>query len=306
MNDKKKPLLSLNLRQRREYAGIIFILPWLLGFLVFFSIPFYESIKFSFNELNVSLEGYELSYVGWSNFKGALLVDADFNRLLTESAIDMLVNVPMILFFSLFAAVMLNQAFRGRTIARAIFFLPVIISAGAIDAAEVSNALNSMVLGASEQGGTYESVGLLRSLELERMLRELNVSSTVVNYLTGAVDRIFEIVSKSGVQILIFLAGLQAVPKSMYEVAKIEGATGYEAFWKVTFPMVSSLILTNMIYTIIDSFSNNALTELIMDTAFLSYNFGLSSAMAWLYTAIVGLFLIIVGYNVSKRVFYYN
>lgn len=303
MNNKKR---FLSLRQRRDYAGIIFILPWLFGFLVFFSIPFYESIKYSFNIITVTQEGYDLEFAGWANFKEAILVHATFNRLLTESAINMLVNVPMILFFSLFAAVMLNQAFRGRTIARAIFFLPVIISAGAINSAEVSNALNTMVMGAAEQGGAFETVGILRSFELERMLIRLNVNPTIVGFLTGAVDRIFEIVSNSGVQILIFLAGLQAVPKSMYEVAKIEGATGYEAFWKVTFPMVSSLILTNMVYTIIDSFSDNELTELIMDTAFLNYSFGLSAAMAWMYTAVVGLFLLIIGYTVSKRVFYYN
>lgn len=302
----KKKKFSLSLQQKKDVKGYWFILPWLIGFLLFFLTPLIQSFTYALNRLDFGPDGYTTTFVGFENFKHALFVHATYNRQLTEAAVDMLINVPMILFFSLFAAVLLNQAFRGRMIARAIFFLPVIISAGAISSAEVSNALNSLVMGASDQGGSFESVGLLRSFELERMLLELNVSTTIVGYLTGAVDRIFEIVSNSGVQILIFLAGLQSVPKSMYEVAKIEGATGYEAFWKVTFPMVSSLILTNVVYTIIDSFSQNELTDLIMDTAFLNYSFGLSAAMAWLYTAVISIFLIIVGYTVSKRVFYYN
>lgn len=302
----KKKKFALNLRQKRDAKGYLFILPWLIGFLLFFLVPLIQSFNFALHRLVLDPDGYTLEFIGFGNFRHALFVHASFNRELTEAAMNMIINVPMILFFSLFVAVLLNQAFRGRMIARAIFFLPVIISAGAISAAEVSNALNQLVMGASEQGGSFEAVGLLRSFELERMLVELNVSDNVVSYLTGAVDRIFEIVSNSGVQILIFLAGLQSVPKSMYEVAKIEGTTGYESFWKVTFPMVSSLILTNVIYTIIDSFSQNALTDMIMDTAFLNYNFGLSAAMAWLYTLVISIFLLVVGYTISKRVFYYN
>lgn len=303
MNKKKR---TLTLIQRREYAGLIFILPWLLGFVLFFSVPLFESLRFALNQLIITPEGYMLEFLGLENFKHAMLVHANYNRMLTEAAVDMLINVPMILFFSLFAAVVLNQAFKGRVIARAIFFLPVIIATGAISSAEVSNALNTMVMGISQKGGSFEAVGLLKSFELERMLYELNVSPAIIQYLVGAVNRIFEIVSNSGVQILIFLAGLQAVPRSMYEVARIEGATGYETFWKVTFPMVSSLILTNVIYTIIDSFADNELTELIMDTAFRQYNFGLSAAMAWLYTLVISILLIVVGYSVSKRVFYHN
>jgi ABC-type sugar transport system permease subunit len=301
-----KKYFTLSLKQKRENTGFIFILPWMIGFLLFFSYPLYESLKFSFYKLIITPDGYTLDFIGLKNFKDALLVHSSYNRDLTESIMNMVFNVPMILFFSLFAAVLLNQAFRGRTLARAIFFLPVIIATGAISSADVSNALNSMVAGAAEAGGAFESVGFLRSFELQRMLLRLGVDPVLVGYLTGAVDRIFEIVSSSGVQILIFLAGLQAIPKSMYEAAKMEGATGYESFWKITFPMLSPLILTNIIYTIIDSFSNNPLTELLLSTAFSQLNFGLSAAMAWMYTLIISIILIITGYLVSKRVFYYN
>lgn len=298
---------TLSLMQKRNYKGIVFILPWLLGFLFFFTVPMIESIRFSFHELTAtSNEGYSLRFIGLDNFRHALLVHASFNRTLTESILNMVINVPLILFFSMFAATLLNQSFHGRTLARAIFFLPVIIATGAISAAEVSNSLNAMVAGATEEGGAFESIGILRSIELERILVEAGVSDTIIGYLTGAVNRIFEIVTNSGVQILIFLAGLQSVPRTMYEVAKIEGATSYEAFWKITFPMISPLILTNIIYTIIDSFTDNPLTELLMTTAFSQLNFGLSAAMAWMYTAVIGIILIIVGVLVSRKVFYNN
>ncbi|MNJ64630.1 sn-glycerol-3-phosphate transport system permease protein UgpA [compost metagenome] len=121
-----------------------------------------------------------------------------------------------------------------------------------------------------------------------------------------AIFRIYDIISSSGVQIIIFLAALQGIPGSMYEVAKIEGATAYETFWKITFPMVSPLILTNVIYTIIDSFSNSTITRTIYTTAFQSLDFGLSAAMAWLYTIVISIILIIIGVTISRKVFYYN
>jgi ABC-type sugar transport system permease subunit len=118
------------------------------------------------------------------------------------------------------------------------------------------------------------------------------------------VSRIYEIVSQSGVQILIFLAGLQSISPSLYEAAKIEGSTGYEAFWKITFPMISPLILTNLVYTIIDSFISDKTSRLVVETAFKSYNFGLSAAMAWIYFAVIAFVLWITTLLVSRKVFY--
>jgi ABC-type glycerol-3-phosphate transport system permease component len=138
------------------------------------------------------------------------------------------------------------------------------------------------------------------------MMLESGFPKALVLYLTGAVDRIYEIISSSGVQILIFLAALQSISPSLYEAAKMEGATGYEIFWKITFPMVSPLILTNTIYSIIDSFNNNSMSRLISSTAFASFEFGISAAMSWIYFLVISLLLIMIGWIVSKRVFYYD
>lgn len=136
------------------------------------------------------------------------------------------------------------------------------------------------------------------------ILSDIGLPLSFVDYIVDAILRIYEIITSSGVQILIFLAALQSVPGAMYEVAKIEGATAYESFWKITFPLVSPLILTNVIYTIIDSFSGSSVTQMIFSTAFTTQNFGLSAAMSWIYTLIISLVLVIVGYVLSKRVHY--
>jgi ABC-type sugar transport system permease subunit len=295
----------ITLTQRRQLLGVAFILPWLLGFIFLFAAPLIQSAKFSFSDLKIAPGGYDLAFTGLKNFHNALFVDPNFNRILTESITDMAWNVPMILFFSLFSAVLLNQKFRGRGLARAIFFLPVILASGAIASAQSSGLI--ALTGSSE---VAQEIGKQQSgfdtLALVFLLDNAGFPELFINYIIDGVMRIYEIVRSSGVQILIFLAALQSVPQAMYEVAKIEGATPYESFWKITFPMVSPLILTNVIYTVIDSFADSEVTRTIYETAFTSHNFGLSAAMSWLYTLAISIILIVVGLIVSRRVFYQN
>lgn len=295
--------------KKRSYAkqkaiwGFIYVLPWLLGFVFFFLSPLITSLRYSFSKVAVNASGITITNAGLSNFIEALTVNTKFNRTLSESIINMVVNVPLIVIFSLFLAVLLNQKFFGRAAARSIFFLPVILASGIILQLESSSLLQAAVEQNSTMGGMMNALG---SVELSRMMLQAGVNETIVNYLTGAVDRIYEIVSQSGVQILIFLAGIQTISPSLYEASTMEGATGYEAFWKITFPMVSPLILVNMIYTIIDSFSRNDMTELIRVTGFTNLNFGLSSAMAWMYFLMIAIILMVSSYIASRRVFYYD
>ncbi|WEK54749.1 MAG: sugar ABC transporter permease [Candidatus Cohnella colombiensis] len=294
--------------QKKAQTGMVFLIPWVLGFLFFFAVPIYNSILYSFNELKASDTGYSLTFKGLANYNKALFVDANFVRDLTSVISQTVINVPLIIIFSLFVAVLLNQKFFGRAFARAIFFLPVILASGI--AISISNAgFMQQIMQASmantDPTGASAS-GLLESIELRVMLLDLGVSESIVAYLSGAVDRIYEIISQSGVQILIFLAGLQSISPSLYEASKIEGATGYEAFWKITFPMVSPLILTNLIYSIIDSFMNNKITQTVDTTAFKNLDFGLSSAMSWIYFTLIAIILVISTFIVSRRVFYHD
>ncbi|GAF66599.1 carbohydrate ABC transporter permease [Alkalihalobacillus trypoxylicola] len=286
---------------QKVFWGILFVTPWLLGFVFFFLVPLLTSLQYSFSNIEASAEGIKVTFIGFSNFIEALTVNTNFNRQLIESIMNIVINVPLIIIFSLFIAVLLNQKFFGRSLARSIFFLPVILASGVILSLESTSLVQEINQQNANSGGLANALG---AFELQRLMLRAGMNEYIVLYLTGAVERIYEIVSQSGVQILIFLAGIQTISPQLYEASKIEGATGYEAFWKITLPMVSPLILVNLIYTIIDSFSRSPVTELIMSTGFDSFNFGLSSAMAWLYFVSIMLILTISTYLISKKVFY--
>lgn len=297
--------VRFTIERQKGLMGILFLLPWLIGFVFLFAFPLIQSFRYSLSDMQLTPTGLSIRYGGLINYQFALLEHPTFNRTLTEAVMQMVVDVPLIIFFSLFSATLLNQKFRGRVIARAIFFLPVILASGVISNLSATDFMSQLISEATHSGGGGDG-SLLKSFELERMLVESGLSPTIINYLTGSVNRIYEVISASGVQILIFLAGLQSISPSLYEASKIEGATGYETFWKITFPMVSPLILTNVLYTVIDSFTKNKMTTLIQQTAFGKFNFGLSSAMAWMYFLIIGVCLIIVAMLISRKVFYYD
>ncbi|MFY9568373.1 MAG: sugar ABC transporter permease [Acetivibrionales bacterium] len=301
---KKKKRRGLNLNRKRAMMGYLFVLPFIIGLITFFLVPLIQSFIFSINKLEVVEGGYNLLPVGLSNYNRALRVHATYARDLVESVLYMLTNVPLIIIFSFFAANLLNQKFKGRSLARAIFFLPVILTSGVMLVIDSGDLLQAAYVIAQPE--TQE--GAFRAVELARLLLRSRLSPTFIDYIISAVDRIYEIVSASGVQILVFLAGLQSISPSLFEASNIEGATGWENFWKITFPMVSPLILVNTVYSIIDSLTNssNVVMGMIRDTAFASNDYGLSSAMAWLYFLAILVIVGIVVKLVSKVVFYYE
>lgn len=295
------------LEQRKMVSGYMFIMPFLIGLVVFFIFPLVQSIIFSFNNLEVTSTGYKLSYVGLANFRKAFFVDPQFRQVLVSSITQMITNVPLIVIFSFFAATLLNQEFKGRAFARAVFFLPVILTSGVIVAIENSDMLLNMARSSFEKeavSGAASSV--VQALELRRLLLQARMNPTFIGYITGAIDNIYNVITASGVQILVFLAGLQTISPSLYEAAIVEGATGWEKFWKITFPMVSPLILVNVVYSIIDSFTRptNRVMQMIMDSAFRQTAYGYSSAIAWIYFITIMLILGAAVSIISKGVFY--
>ncbi|TYP79821.1 ABC-type sugar transport system permease subunit [Paenibacillus methanolicus] len=292
---------SLSLSDKKSWLGVLFVSPWFIGFVFLFAVPLVQSLLYSVNTLEVGLEGFDTTFAGLRFYDELFTEHATYTRLLVESLVDLAINIPSIVVFSLFAATLLNQKFRGRVLARAIFFLPVLLATNLITVEQSSD----MAMVAQNVSGA-DGGGALKSTELEALLLQSGFGSGITSYITGSVNRIYEIISHSGVQILIFLAGLQSVSPALYEAAKIEGTTGYEAFWKITFPMVSPLILTNLVYTVIDSYNYNKLSVLISDTAFDALNFSLSAAMSWVYFAVTGIILLALVRLVSTKVFYYD
>ena len=292
---------------KRSITGYIFILPWLLGFLIFYLRSLIMTANFSLSEISVAVGGgYNSKFVGLQNYLYAFRAHGSFKQVLTTSVGNMLIDVPLITFFSLLMAMLLNKKFRGRTLVRAIFFLPVIMNSAAITAAiDMSRQMLAGGLSASsaEMASAASGVNVMYYVE---MFSSLGLPSGVLDYIVAAVERINDIISASGVQIIIFIAALQSIPGSMYEVAKIEGATAYETFWKVTFPMVMPHIITNVVYTVVDNFANSEIVEMAYDTAFTEVNYGLSSAMSLVSTVIVCVILVVVCGFIQKRTFYYN
>ena len=118
------------------------------------------------------------------------------------------------------------------------------------------------------------------------------------------IDSIYDIVMASGIQIIVFLSGLQAISPSLYEAADVEGCSGWESFWKITFPMVSPLLLVNCIYTIIDFFmkNDNKVMELIYQVTYQDMKFGVSSAMSWIYFGIALAFIGVSSFIITRAV----
>ena len=300
---------KLTLLQKRNLKGFLFVLPWLIGFIWFYARSLFLTTQFSFSKLSVNPSGgYDLEFAGLDNFIYAFRAHGTYKQILTSSVGNMLIDIPLIIFFSLFMAIMLNQKFKGRTLVRAIFFLPVILNSGAIlDAMElartmmsggVSNASKELIEAASENAVNLEYY--------IQMFSNLGIPDKLIEYVAGAVGRISDIISASGVQIVIFIAALQSIPSSLYEVSKIEGATTYETFWKVTFPMVMPHIITNVVYTVVDSFTKSDVVELAYETAFKQNNYGLSSVFSLVSTLVTCLILVFVVRAIQKRTFYYT
>ncbi|MDR9855724.1 sugar ABC transporter permease [Paenibacillus sp. VCA1] len=294
---------KFTLSRRKALMGFMFTLPWLIGFVFLFAIPLYQSLQYSLHSMKLGERGLVQSFIGLENYKHAFYVHATFNQELTKSVIGMLVNVPLIIFFSLFVATILNQKFTGRSLARLIFFLPVIVTTGVISSLGWADTMTQAIGDTLNSG---QSSGILSNFQLEAFLKEMGLSRSIVGYLADAVSRIYDIISSSGVQILVFLAGLQSISPSLYEASRIEGATAYDNFWKITFPMMTPLILTNTIYSIIDSFLNSSMAQLLKDTSFRLFDFGLSAAMAWIYFGVIALMVGLFAGLISRRAFYYD
>lgn len=286
-------------KRQRVFWGIVFISPWIIGFLLFFLQPLVKSLMYSFQEVKPSATGLETTWVGFDKYVQALTEHPTFVRVLTETTWDTLINLPVLLIFSLLIAVLLNTEFKGRAIARALFFIPVIFNSAAISSALGSGEALRNIL---ESSGV--SV-LAQGFDLEMFLVRANMNVVLVSFIAGTISRIYTIISVSGIQILIFLAGIQSVPKHLYEAARIEGATTYELFWKITLPMVSPLILTAAVYTVIDSFLRSPVNSVINET-YTTLDYGLNASMSWLYFIATAILLIVSLSIINKGVFYYD
>jgi ABC-type sugar transport system permease subunit len=304
---KRNNKLSLTLEGKNAITGYLFLLPFIIGFFAFMFFPITESLQMVFSNVKIDVEkqGFSMQNVGMENVLRVVAVDPEFNRFLIEEIARMVLIVPAIIIFSLFVALILNQEFKARGFVRAIFFLPVILSSGVMIGLETSNSLLNSMADIIKEGNLMKSSV---TKVLEDILVAEGAASDFMGYIFRIINQIYAIAMASGIQIIIFLSALQTIPPSMFEAAKIEGATAWECFWKITFPMVSSLILVNIVYSVVDYFirTDNRVMEKINREIIRMMNFGFGTAMAWVYflavISIIGIAMAII----SKRVYYYE
>lgn len=307
---KKKPAKKQKqktLERGNAIAGLLFVLPFIFGFIVFLLYPLAQSLWMSFCEVTPSPNGLVYKFLGFSkssNYYRMLFVDDKYSTFLWDEVKHMLFFVPGILVFSFFIALLLNQEFKGRTFVRAVYFLPVILASGVMLGVESSNSLLNGIKDLIKEDNSATSI----TTTLESILLQGETASKFFQYIIDIVGQVYDVAISSGIQIVIFLSGLQTISPSMYEAAKIEGCTSWESFWKITFPMIGSMILVNVVYTFVDFFTknNSNLMNYIQTTLLNKFDYGMTSAMSWVYFLIIAAFLGIVFAIGSRTVYYYD
>jgi ABC-type sugar transport system permease subunit len=284
---KKVKKVKLGKIERREARiGYIFILPWLIGVVIFMIKPLLESFQYSLADIKMTAMGMKISFIGYTNYVQVLMEDKDFPVLLAGYFMETLMSVPIIVVFSLLIAMMLNGKIRMKGFFRLIFFLPVIIVSG-----PVMNLL------------TAQGAATIPALNIQAISSALNsfMYAPMAESITDVFSNIIMILWYSGVQILIFLSALQKIDSSLYEAAKIDGGSGWECFWKITMPTIKPMILLNAVYTVIFMSNNehNAIVNVIQAAMFAgNKGYGYASAMAWAYsvlvTALVGIVALVL------------
>lgn len=278
---------GLSMRTRHYLEGYMFTLPWVIGFLAFMAVPLARSLYFSFSKLEIKTAGLQAHYIGFENFRKAFTVDVDFTPKLMGTVSGLIFNVPLILIFAMFTALLLNRDFKGRMVFRGIFFLPVIIASGTV--------LTKL----REDGAA--NLPIFQQYDLASTLSNI-MPAELVRPLLGILESLSLSMWDSGVQILIFLAGLQSISSHLYEAAKVDGATPWEIFWKVTFPIITPMILVNTLFSIVNSFTKpgNPIMDYIMDVLFNRNDFGYGAALGWIYFLVSFVIIGIVLYLFRK------
>ena len=286
----KKQKRNRGIVELKSRYGYMFTTHWIIGIVIFFALPLIQSIIFSFSEIEIIGGGINVHFKGIENYKQILLIDANYDTWVTNSVTSYLYSLPIIILLSMSLALILNQKFRGRLFFRALYFLPVIISTGAV--------INLIF---KTTGSNMSDIGVS-----DDIVKLLDISGEVADIITLTISKIFDLVWSCGIQIVLFLAGLQSVPQSFFEASRVEGATKWEEFWFITFPMLSRVTLLVTIFTMVELITSER-TTLIKNVYSMmrAGNYDETSAMMWFYFlicgAVMGLFVFLYQRFLVKR-----
>lgn len=293
MKKKKKALLESRLGK----TGFLFTVPWLIGFVMFFAVPLMQSIIFAFNKVSIEVGGFKLDFTGLENFKYVFSEDPDYMTNFTESLTGFLYRVPIIIVLSFALALILNQKFHGRLLARALFFMPTIIASGVVMQAFSIDVSSTSELAASSSGAYFGA-----AVDFGEILMDMGLPDTITETVSNYIADISSLIWNCGIQIILLISGLQAIPPQLYEVSKVEGANSWEEFWFITFPQMTNILIVTLAYTIIDVMTSK--NNLLMTQAYrlISNNqiYDKSAAMLWGYFPVIGLIIALVFLIINK------
>lgn len=272
---------SRGIEARRAWTGFYFILPWFIGIVLFFLSPLVQSISFSFSDVKLGATGgLDLNFLGLQNYDYILFKDGDFRNNLRHSITEFAYSMPIIVILSLVFACVLNQKFKGRLFARALFFLPVIIASGVVMQIVNSTGYGEPV--SMSLGSTNSYMGDM--IDFNDVLGKMGFSLEIVDFFSMYISKIFTLIWSIGVQTILFISGLQTIPSQLYEVAKVEGASKWEEFWYITIPMLKNIIFLVIVYTMVELCLANDSKVITQAYNLMQVQvYGRSSAMLWVY-----------------------
>lgn len=277
---------------KRRY-GYMFVIPWILGIIVFVIVPLFTSLMYGLSDIKMTESGLQATFIGFKNYYKLFAESADYTNLMVESFSSLFTSLPIIVALSMMLALVLNQKFAGRTFARAVFFLPVIIGSSVVMAKLSSFSMQQGLMETSgmtaSQSSTYMNV-----INFSELIEMLHLPENIGKLLSGWLSDTFNLIWSCGIQILLFVAGLQTIPDQLYEVGKVEGISKWEEFWFVTVPMMGRVILLVIFYTIVELFVEKGTLVSKATTLLLQQDYSTSSAMLWPYFLITGIIIAII------------
>jgi multiple sugar transport system permease protein len=284
----------------QNLVGYLFIAPWLIGFAVFIAGAMIYSFGLSFFNSDMMNPPH---FVGLANYQTSLFQDSLWLRALTNTAYYTFVSVPLQVILALLLAILLNARIAAQSVFRTIYYLPAVVSGVAV-------AILWIWLLNPDYGLINGFIGIFGLQGPAWLFSETWAMPSII------LMSLWHI----GGSMVIFLAGLQGVPQSLYEAARVDGANNVATFRHVTVPMITPTILFNLILGIIAAFQlftepfvmtgggpNNATVTAVMhiyNRGFQQFHFGYASALAWILFAVILVFSLLVLRSSAAWVYY--
>lgn len=293
--------------QKHNLNGYIFVAPWIIGFVCFLMYPLVQSLVLSFGRIT-NIKDFDFEFLGLYNYSKAFLIDVDFMPAFIESVTNTLVITPLVIVYSLFIAILLNRKLRFKGLFRAVFFLPVLLGTGLVMQQLLGMSFDDL------NENVKTGLNVAENVKSASMAGGITLSDSILVYLgpemgdivQNLLNKVTTIFWSSGIQILIFIGALQAIPNYLYESSRIDGATEWEMFWKITLPMISPTILLNSVFTLIDSFTkmDNAIMRYTIKQSFEKIELGYGSALGWIFFIFVFLIVGLVFLSMRRFIYY--